>query len=429
MVKDKTLYDRLEVDPNAPTEQIKKNFFKLSKQWHPDKHLDENDKLKATQKFKEINEAKEILLDEQKRNVYNQIGMDILNNGGQVQQNEFNPFSGGHNFENMFNQHFSFNMGGMGQHQKREEPPENIVEKLDVTLEQLYNEETINFNYRQNISCTKCDGEGYKDGKSPICKACNGKGMTVQVVRMGNMIQQNASTCHNCRGTGKIVSDEDKCENCSGNCYLIKDKTIQIPLKSGLTNDNKITLTSKGHQLKNCKTNLIICINEIQHPFFKRQGDDLFIEMELKLYQALFGFHKIIKHLDNREIIINCNEKTDFNMIRKIEKEGMKSLHNDNRGNIYIKFNINLPNIIQLPLEAKSQIKSILELFDKDEVHNENNIINKQNLNISKLSNCNQNIVNNIYNNLNNKSNEEEQQQQQQQQQHQHQQGVQCNQQ
>jgi len=425
MVKDNTLYDRLEVNTNASHDEIKKSYFKLSKKWHPDKHIDEQEKLEATQKFKELSEAKEILLDEEKRNLYNQIGMDILNNGGQM-QNDFNPFGeGGFPFDNIFNSHFNFNMGNMGNmgNNRREEKPENIIETINVTLEDIYNEKTVDFTYKQKVYCSKCNGEGYKDGKSPICRECNGKGMKVQIIRMGNMIQQLSNTCGNCRGTGKVSSDEDKCDICVGNCYTIKDKQISIPLKSGLSNENKINISGKGHQLKNGKTDLIININEIHHSIFKRNGNDLFITLEIRLYQALFGFSKIINHLDNRELLINSNTKTDFNTIRKISNEGFKSLNSNDTGDLYVKFIINLPNLIDLPDEGKNNLKSILALFDKDEVDIENNINNKENLTKVNLCQCNQNIFDSI---KQDKSSDEEDNQHHHHHQHQNPQNAQC---
>ena len=392
MVRDKTLYDRLEINENSSAEEIKKSFFKLSKKWHPDKHQDENDKITATQKFKEINEAKEILLDAEKRGLYDQIGMDIFENGNS-NQDDFNPF------EQMFSQNFPFGMGNMGNRnrQQQQQEHEDIIEKLDVTLEQLYNEESIDFNYTYKSYCVKCNGEGYKDNHNPKCKTCDGKGIKVQVIRLGGMIQQSVVNCNVCNGTGKIIKDENKCEQCSGNCYLNKEKTIQIQLKSGLTTENKINFAGKGNNYKNNKSNLIILINELPHNIFKRNKDDLFIHIELKLYQALVGYNKIIKHLDGRLINLSYNSKTEFNSIKFIQDEGMKSLNNT-KGNLYIKFSIKLPDLTNLAVESKTQIKQILESCEIEEVSNENKILTMENLHKPKLNLCKKER----YNNLNN---------------------------
>lgn len=410
MVKDTILYDRLEIKSNATPEEIKKNYFRLSKIWHPDKHQDENDKIKATQKIQEINEAKEILLDEQKRGLYNQIGMSIFENGNNNQHDDFNPF--GSHFENMFGQHFPFgNMGNMGGNRNKEEN-EDLIEKINVTLEQLYNEIPVNFTYKYKSYCIKCNGEGYKNGYNPSCKSCDGKGMKVHLIKMGPMIQQQIVQCNVCNGSGKIVNDNNKCDQCNGNCYNYKEKTIQIPLKSGLTTENKINFSGKGHHYKNNKTNLIILINELPHDIFKRNNDDLFINIELKLYQALFGFNKVITHLDGRLLHINHTGKTEYNTIKYIQEEGMKSLNNNTKGNIYIKFTIKLPDINNMGLENKAILKTLLESTEQDECNSENNICNMEKLNKTKLFNCKQEQIsyfNNFFNKINNSESEEEQ--------------------
>ncbi len=382
MVKDTTLYDILEMTPDASEALLKKSFNKLSKIWHPDKHPDPKDKEHATKKFQELNRAKEILLDKEKRDLYDQIGMDIFKTEAQGNPNQPNPFDmGGFPF-GMGG--FPFGMGGMGQQSRQ---PEDIVEPINVTLDQIYNEQTVDFSYKQKNFCTKCDGEGSKDGKQTKCQVCDGKGVKVQVIRMGSMIQQSVGECHGCKGKGKVIDDTNRCDCCNGKGYTNKDKTIQIPLKSGLMNGYKMTLEGKGHQFKNTKTNLIVVINEEPNKVFKRYDDDLFVDVELKLYQALFGFEKILTHLDGRKLHISCSGKTDFNMIRKISGEGIKNLKNT-KGDLYVKFNISLPNFTTLPAETKSQLKTLLQAFDKAEVQNESQVNKTPNLTKTIMMDC-----------------------------------------
>lgn len=396
MVKDTILYDRLEISPDSTEAQIKKAYNKLSKQWHPDRHVNasQEQKDKATAKFQEIAQAKEVLLDAEKRQIYDQVGMDMFKNGmdNTDAHSGPNPFA---DFGNIFGAGFPFGMGGMGMPGHfnmgpKQSAPENIVENINVTLEQLYKEETVSFSYKQKTHCTKCDGEGSKDGKTTKCSGCDGKGMKVNVVRMGNMIQQSVGECNMCRGKGKIIEESNKCESCNGKCYVIKEKTIQVPLKSGLSHGNKMTLQGKGNQFKNIKTDLILVINEKPHNVFKRIDNNLFVEIELKLYQALFGFDKIITHLDGRKLHISSTAKTDFNTIRKISGEGMKSLQSGNKGDLFIKFTINFPNFANLPSETKSQLKSILQTFDKQEVQTETQVTKTQNLTKTIMSDCKQ---------------------------------------
>lgn len=395
MVKDTHLYDVLEVGSDATEAQIKKAYNRLSKIWHPDKHTEPDKKKEATEKFQEMTKAKEILLDTEKRKAYDELGMDMFNPKNQMPPggpNGPNPFA---DFGNIFGAGFPFNMqggfpGSMGMPgmTRPKNMPENIVEQIDVTLEQIYKEESFDLNYKQKVMCTKCDGEGSKNGKPTNCEKCGGKGVQVQVTRMGPMINQSVVNCHHCKGKGKIITDDNKCDCCKGKGYQSKEKTIQIPLKAGLNSGNQIKLEGRGHQLKNAKTDLIVGINIKPHKMYKRYQDDLFVDIDIKLYQALFGFEKIITHLDGRKLHISCSGKTDFNMVRKIPNEGMKSIHSDSKGDLYLRFNINLPNFTTLPADTKNQLKSLLQSFDKIEAQNEANVLKTQNLIKTILSDC-----------------------------------------
>jgi DnaJ-class molecular chaperone len=373
MTKDNTLYDRLEINSDASDIDIKKAYNRLSKIWHPDKVQNESEKEKASVKFTEINQAKEVLLDSEKRKIYDQLGMEMFSPEGQTQQH--NPF------EHMFNG-AGFPFGNMHQ-QQQQQRQKDIVKVVDVTLEQIYNEETLNVSYKQKVNCNTCNGEGTKDGKTATCQSCNGQGRRVQVIRMGNMIQQMVSECHECNGKGSKVNDSNKCNDCNGKGCQQKDKSVSIPLKSGLSHGNKINLTGKGHNLKTGKTDLIIVINELPHKIFKRHNDDLYITIELKLYQALFGYDKVVNHLDGRKIHINTTNKTDYGMVRRIENEGMKSLQNV-KGNLYIKFYFSLPT-----LQNDNALKITLQNIDKLEVHNEKQISSMTNLHNTKSYDCN----------------------------------------
>jgi len=372
MVKDTTLYDRLGVESSADETQIKKAYIKLSKEWHPDKNLDNSEE--AHQKFQEITLAKEVLLDQEKRNLYDRVGMDMLNGGGAD-----NPFQGGHDFSQFFN----FPFGGFSVNQERQEPElEELKEILNCKLEDIYNEKIIKHNYKYKCTCTVCNGTGVKNGINPKCSGCDGKGMKVQVIRMGPMIQQIMNHCDLCRGTGKNITNENKCSTCDGNTFVFKEKTIDIPLKSGLVTSNKIVLSGKGHNVNNRKSDLVLIVNVIPHKIFKRSNkensNDLFINIELTLFQALFGFDKMITHLDGRNIYLSYKSKTDYNTIRKIPGEGMKTINNL-KGNLYVKLTFILPDITFIPNELKSQLKIVLQ--DNIESINNNEMINMMDCN------------------------------------------------
>jgi DnaJ family protein A protein 2 len=390
MVKDTTLYDNLELGPDASDIEIKKSYNRLSKLWHPDKHsqASEKEQEEAKVKFQTINQAKEILMDKEKREAYDQIGMDFLKGGMEADDNsQFGDFG------NMFGQGFPFGgMPGMRQPQREQE---DIIQEFNVTLEQLYNDTSVDFSYKYKHYCTKCDGEGTQNCKKSKCMQCDGQGKKISVVKRGQMIQQMIIPCNFCRGSGIYIDDSNKCVLCEGDRFIIKDKTISIPLKSGLAHGNKISLEGKGHQFKNMKTDIILIINVSEHGIFKRLGDDLFIDIELKLYQALFGFDKIINHLDGRKLHISCSSKTEFNSTRKIIGEGMKKINSpQKKGDLYIRFKFTLLNI---QLEIKNQLKPILQNFDKQEVLNESSIQKMTDLTKITMNDCKQDYTEKLF--------------------------------
>ena len=384
MVKDTTLYDNLELNPDASEVEIKKAYNQLSKKWHPDKHsqASASEQEEAKTKFQTINQAKEILLDKEKREAYDQLGMDFLKGG--MDAGDHSQFG---DFGNMFGHGFPFGgMPGMPGMRPQQQEQEDIIQEFNVTLEQLYNDSSVEFNYKYKHCCTKCDGEGTKNFKKSKCMQCDGQGKKINIIRRGPMIQQMIVPCNFCRGTGIFIDESNKCETCDGDRFIFKDKTISIPLKSGLSHGNKISLEGKGHQFKNTRTDLILIINVSNHNIFKRLNDDLFIEIELKLYQALCGFDKIINHLDGRKLHISCTGKTEFNCIRKIVGEGMKKINSpQKKGDLYINFKFTLPI---LSLETKNQLKTILQNFDKQEVQNESSIQKMGDLTKVTMNDC-----------------------------------------
>ena len=371
MVVDKTLYDRLEVNTDASQDEIKKKGKKLLVKWHPDKHPDNVEM--ATKKFQDIQEALHVLENPEKRQMYDDIGMDYIKGEGPPQMNPGNPFGpggpfgAGFPFGDMFNG-FNVNMGG------REERKENIMERLNVTLEQIYKQETVELKYKHKVFCVKCDGEGSNDGSKTDCKECAGKGMKVQMMRMGPIIQQSVVPCGTCRGKCKVVPENKKCEVCQGRGDVDKEKKIPIPLKNGLGNGVKLQLEGKGHHFKNQKTDLIVIINEEPHNVFKRKGNDLYTEITLKLYQALFGFDKVLVHLDGRKLHLHSTGKTNFGAIKKISGEGMTDLRSGVKGDIIIKFNIELPTI------TNDTLIKALTLIDKKEFTLEKALVKESDL-------------------------------------------------
>jgi len=368
MVRDSTLYDVLGVQSNASIEEITKAYKKLAFKYHPDKNRDNLEE--AGKKLQEINQAKEILTNPEKRNMYDQVGMDYVN-GTVPQQQQVSP-------EDLFGMFGGGFPGNPFMNARRQQQKENIIINKEVTLEEIYNEAVVPVNFDQKHYCPQCKGEGTKDGKSNKCLSCDGNGVVIRIIQQGPMIQQIQSACNTCHGSGKSKSADDNCTLCNGDCYKIKEVKANIPLKNGLSHSQQIQIPNHGHNLKDGKTDLIIIINEKPHSTFKRKGNDLFIIVELKLFQAIYGFDKIIEHLDNRKLYISHTGKTEYDTVIKITSEGMHILNGSGgKGDLYIKFTIKLPSINDF--DTSSKLQYLLKLIDNEESNNETIIKNSKN--------------------------------------------------
>ena len=350
MVKDTKLYDTLEISPTATEQEINKAYYKLSKIWHPDKNAHRLEE--ATKKFQEINEAKNILTDSEKREMYDKFG---------TTQDQPGPgFDPSDLFSQMFNMGGmnmpgmpGMNMPGMGRNKRREDC---MVEQV-VSLDDLYNNKTLNIKYKHKVYCSKCNETGSKDGKPSECGGCGGQGQRVKVIRQGPMVQQMVIPCDECNGSGENTKNnkDNRCPECNGNKCLVKETSFDFTLNKNMTHNQKILVNDKGHHFKNSKTNLIILIKEQPHPIFKRQGNDLHMNIKLRLFQSVYGFTKTITHLDGRNILIKYDKMLrNMKTIFKVKNEGF------NNGHLYIHIVTCMPKIDKLDEQENIILKKLL---------------------------------------------------------------------
>ncbi len=373
MVKDTKLYDILEISPTATDEEIKQSYRRLSKLWHPDRNP--NNKDEATKKFQEISEAYNVLKDKQQREMYDMSGS--TENAPNFDPNEM--------FEHLFGGAFGggpfgggpfgggpFGGGPFGQRQRRPDIEDCIVEQ-NITLEELFSNKKITINYKQKKYCTQCNGTGSKDGKTHDCNTCNGQGKTVRVIRQGPMIQQLVAPCNDCMGSGKKVDMNNICESCNGMKHLMNDINFELQLNRNMSNNDKIVIEDKGHIMPNGTGRLIIVLHEQPHPVFKRHGKDLHMDIKLRLFQSLFGFTKMITHLDGRNLMVQNthlanNMLSHMNTTMVIPNEGMN-------GDLYLHITTSMPKMDRLDETERSALRKILIKAHLSEYQKELNII------------------------------------------------------
>jgi len=348
-------YKILEIDKNASDDDINKSYKRLSKIHHPDKNLDNKDK--AEEMFKKINEAKNILLDKDKRRIYDQFGHEGLKNGGNNPSNpNFNPFD---LFSNLFNPFSNMNINKNKTNVQTQHFQENI------SLEQV----NKGYNHKKKIKisseCNICNGLGKKDFTS--CSICHGRGSIITENRLGPILTRNMSECHKCLGKGKIGIN-DNCNKCNGDKRIDQIIEINILFKKGVTDSDFYT-----YKFDNFEFIFHPIIKE--HSIFKRDNNNLLLFKDITLEESISGIELSIKLLDDTNIIIKNKPNS---IINNYTKYILKNLGIENeygvKGDLIIQFNIKYP--LNLDDSQINNIKSFLnELPNKiEEQINDSNL-------------------------------------------------------
>lgn len=259
-------YKLLEVEKSASEPEIKKAYRKLAVKHHPDKGGD-------PEKFKEITRAYEVLSDREKRERYDQGGEDAVNGeGGGDPSDIFEAFFGG-----------GGRGGGGGG--RRKQKTKDVTQPLKVTLEQLYNGQTKKMAITRKVIDKK---KGVQE-----CSECGGRGVKVEVIRMGPMIQQMQSACNSCGGQGKTFKTKQDRE------------VLEVHIQKGSPDNHKVVFREMADEHPDADTgDVIFVLKQQEHAVFKRRGADLFIERKISLVEALCGFELEVEHLDGRKLLI-----------------------------------------------------------------------------------------------------------------------------
>lgn len=291
-------YEVLGVPKSASKDDIKKAYRGLARQYHPDVSKE----AEAEAKFKEINEAYEVLSDEQKRSVYDRLGHAGLSGGGMGGFGGFD-FGGFRDpfeiFEEVFGGAFGF--GGASTRQRRG-PRRGADLRYDLTLEF---EEAV-FGAERDIevprqeTCVACGGKGAEPGTSPIrCPECNGTGE----IRRQTGFFINIGTCPRCQGRGEIITSP--CHECRGQGRLVKTRRLSVKVPAGVDNGTQIRLSGEGESgaQGGPPGNLYVVIRVKPHAYYRRNDDNIFIELAINITQAALGDEVEIPTLDGKEMM------------------------------------------------------------------------------------------------------------------------------
>ena len=345
----KDYYTTLGIQKNASKEEVKKAFHKMAHKYHPDKK--EGDEAK----FKEVNEAYQVLSDDKKRAQYDQFGSNFnqASGGYQGQQGGFSGFEGFDfsgfqngggaefdfgNLNDIFSDFFTGGMGGSAQARRGRD--------ISTEIQISFSDSVFGANRKILINkvsnCATCQGSGAKPGtKMETCKKCNGQGHIRENKRSFLGTISTNKLCEECLGSGEVP--HEKCATCHGAGVMRREEEISLAIPAGIRDGEMIRMTSMGEAVaKGTAGDLYIKINVAAHPVFRREGNDLAMNLNLKLSDALLGTEYKIQTLDG-EVNVKIPEGVTIDEILRVKGKGVPSAKNK-RGDLLIKLNIKLPN-------------------------------------------------------------------------------------
>ncbi|OAF70049.1 hypothetical protein A3Q56_02186 [Intoshia linei] len=350
MVKETKLYDLLDIQPSATVQQIKTAYRKMALKYHPDKNS------AGAEKFKEITEAYDILLDPKKRDLYNKHGMKGMRADGQM--------GAGHN--DIFDMFF----GGGGSKSARSERGADMQHKINVSLKELYCGCKRSMLIKRKEKCPCCDGKGGKDGANVSCGFCKGQGVQIKIHQMmPGMVQQVQTVCSHCKGKGLRMRPEDCCKRCKGEQYVIGEKNLTVNVNPGMKNEERIEFNGEADWTPGVAKpgNVYIFLIQQEDPNFKREKDNLLMEMDISLTEALTGFTRYVTTYDDR--VLKIEPPVNDPLIKPgdilmISNEGMPRYGSISiRGYLKIQFNVMFPDhswVSSLTDQKMSVLKTIL---------------------------------------------------------------------
>lgn len=290
MAEKRDYYEVLGVDKNADAGTIKKAYYKLAKKYHPD--ANPGDKV-AEEKFKEANEAYEVLSDAEKKAKYDQFGhaaFDPSMGGGAGGFGGFGGFGDFGDLGDILGGMFGGAFGGNRQRRNGPVPGDDIGAGVTISFEEAAFGVKKDVSYNRICRCGECKGSGAAAGSSAeTCTVCNGTGQVRRVQRMGGMAFQSTAPCDACHGSGKII--KNPCTKCRGSGMLRESKKLSVSIPAGIDNGERIALRGQGNDGKNGGPagDLIISVSVRSHSIFERDGYNIYCEVPLTIAEATLG--------------------------------------------------------------------------------------------------------------------------------------------
>ncbi len=345
-------YEVLGAQKTASAAELKAGYRKLAMELHPDRNPGD---ATAEVKFKELNEAYEVLKDDQKRGAYDRFGHAAFENGG---MGRGAPSSGfGASFTDVFDDLFGEFMGGKGGRGQRSNRGNDLRYDMEIALEDAYRGKPAQIRVPTAVACEECEGSGAQAGTKPeTCGTCNGHGK----VRATQGFFTIERTCPKCRGQGRVV--RNPCKACSGAGQTQKERTLSVDIPPGVEEGTRIRLSGEGQAGLNGGPpgDLYIFLSVKQHPMFQRDSNDLYCRVPISFTTAALGGEIEVPTLAGNGTRISIPEGTQAGHQFRLRGKGMPGLKSRNFGDLFVEVRV------ETPVRLTKKQKELLRAFEAE---------------------------------------------------------------
>ncbi|HZH51669.1 MAG TPA: molecular chaperone DnaJ [Microvirga sp.] len=344
-------YEVLGVSRTATEAEMKSAFRKLAMQYHPDRNPGDHE---AEVKFKEINEAYQTLSDAQKRAAYDRYGHAAFANGGPGGPGFGNDFS---DFMSDIFENFFGDPRGRGRSSGGRERGADMRYNLEISLDEAFRGKTAEIKIPTSVSCEVCAGSGAKAGSKPkTCPTCAGAGR----VRATQGFFSIERTCPNCHGRGEVI--DDPCPGCGGAGRVTRERTLSVNIPPGVEDGTRIRLAGEGEAgLRGGPPgDLYIFLSLKPHPFFQRDGADLFCRVPISMVTAALGGEFSVPTLSGTDALVKVPEGTQSGKQFRLRGKGMPVLRSRDIGDLYIQV------VVETPQKLTKRQRELLLEFEQE---------------------------------------------------------------
>ncbi len=359
MAEKRDYYEVLGIQKDASEDEIKKAFKKKAREYHPDLHPDDPD---CEEKFKEVNEAYEVLSDAEKRQRYDQFGhAGVDPSYGAAGTGDFSGFGGFGDVGDILEGFFGgFGFNGSGTKSTTNTPKRGADINVSVVIEfmEACRGKRQEMKINRMVICDSCNGSGADENTTTeVCPDCQGRGSIKATQRTPFGMISSTKVCPHCGGKGKIV--KNPCGKCRGTGRIKSIRTVNVDIPEGIADGQKIRLSGQGDVGVNGGPpgDLIVLVSVKPHPLFTREGNDIHCEIPITYAQAVLGDEITVPTIDGN-VKYTIGEGTQTDTIFRLKGKGVKRVNHTDRGNQYVKI------VVEVPKNLTKKQKDLLKAFE-----------------------------------------------------------------